>query len=103
MARRSIRGVSSIPRLGRRNPAQVPRHELFVRITQLEMERSRRCTERESLITRLGRLNDQVASIEDELAQLMAQAAEREDAPLAPAASAAPAPAATPSGFRLRY
>ncbi len=46
------------------------KHELYLKLTTLEMERARRLVERDSLIRRLELINERLASVTREQAEL---------------------------------
>jgi len=82
MARKSTRASMANVRTHttRRSSAALPRHELYMKLTALEIERSRRATEREATAKRLGQIDQRIASIETEQGEIK-QILERDQNP----------------------
>lgn len=55
----------------RRTSASVARHELYMKLTALEIERSRRATERDATMKRLEQIDSRLESIQNEQAEIM--------------------------------
>ena len=54
----------------RRTTSALARHELYMKLTALEIERSRRATEHEATSKRLDQISQRIASIEAEQAEI---------------------------------
>jgi hypothetical protein len=52
----------------RKSSAALQRHELYMKLTSLEIERSRRATERQATLERVAMIEQRIASIETEQA-----------------------------------
>lgn len=68
---KGLRGLSNIRTMSTRSAAEAPRHEVFTRITSLEMERTRKRTEREAAARRLEAIDARLAAIDAEVAELL--------------------------------
>jgi cytochrome c-type biogenesis protein CcmH/NrfG len=76
--KRNIRGLQDIPTLsGRVDQTSLP-YKAYMKIACLEMEKARRCKERESASYRVKNIDARVGEIEDEKAALLQAQAELE-------------------------
>lgn len=77
------RGLSTMrTHINRRMSASRRPHEIYMKLTSLEIERSRRITEREAMEKRMAVLEERLADIAAEQAELTALLANTSDASL---------------------
>ena len=107
IAKRNIRGLQDIPTLsGRVDQTSLP-YKAYMKIACLEMEKARRCKERESASYRVKNIDARVEEIEGEKAALLQAQAELEKRRPTDARDsgpkAEPSPPRAAGRFKLRY